>query len=99
MFVRPWEELAFNKDRHDLGYEKLNIFHIPNYSKPVHFVSAGLLEEVNNIENKCQHCHRVGHWRHSSLISILIFILGRQITSQKSVERRIRLRKQLIMDV
>jgi hypothetical protein len=40
MFVRPWEELSFNKNRHDLGYEKGNRFHIPYYSKPVKFVSA-----------------------------------------------------------
>jgi hypothetical protein len=24
-------------------------------------VSAGFLEEVKNLDNKCQHCHRVGH--------------------------------------
>ena len=25
------------------------------------FVSVGFLEEVKNLDNKCQHCHRVGH--------------------------------------
>jgi hypothetical protein len=61
MFVRPWEELSFNKDRHGLRYDKGNNFHIPDYSKPVQFVSAGFLEEVKNLYNRCQHCHRVGH--------------------------------------
>jgi hypothetical protein len=61
MFVRPWEELSFNKDRHGLGYDKRNNFHIPDYSKPIQFVRAGFHEEVKNITNKCQHCHRVGH--------------------------------------
>jgi hypothetical protein len=61
MVVRPWEELLFNKDRHGLGYDKGNNFHIPDYSKPVQFVSAGFLEEVKNLGNKCQHCQRIGH--------------------------------------
>jgi hypothetical protein len=61
MIVRPWEELSFNKDRHGLGYDKGNNFHIPNYSKPIQSVSARFLEEVTNLDNKCQHCHRVGH--------------------------------------
>jgi hypothetical protein len=45
MIVRPWEELQFNKNRHGLGYDKGNNFHIPDYSKPVQFVSAGFLDE------------------------------------------------------
>jgi hypothetical protein len=61
VFVKPWEELLFNKNRHGLGYDKGNKFCIPNYSKPIQFVSVGFLEEVKNIANKCQHCHRVGH--------------------------------------
>jgi hypothetical protein len=61
MFVRPWEELSFKKDQHGLGYDKSNNFHISDYSKPIHFVHSGFHEEVNNITNKCQHCHRVGH--------------------------------------
>jgi hypothetical protein len=61
MFVRPWEELSFNKKRHVFGYDKSNNFHILDSSKPVQFVSAGFLEEVKNLTNKCQHCHRVGH--------------------------------------
>jgi hypothetical protein len=61
MVVRPWEELLFNKDQHGLGYEKGNNFHIPDYFKPVQFVSAGFLEEVKNLGNKFQHCQRIGH--------------------------------------
>ena len=52
MFVRPWEELSFNKDRHGLGYDKNNTFHIPDYSKPIHFARSGFHEEVKNITNK-----------------------------------------------
>ena len=40
MFVKPWEELSFKKNQHVLGYDKGNNFHIPNYSKPIQFVSA-----------------------------------------------------------
>jgi hypothetical protein len=61
MFFRPWEELSFKKNRHGLGYDKGNNFHIPDYSKPIQFVSAGFLEEIKNVDNKCRHCHRVGH--------------------------------------
>jgi hypothetical protein len=61
MFVRPWEELSINKYRHGLGYDISNNFHIPNYSKPIHFVCSRFHEEVKNITNKCQHCHRFGH--------------------------------------
>jgi hypothetical protein len=65
-FVRPWEELHFNRNHHGLGYENQNSFHIPNYSKPILFVSAGFLQEksilnVANQNDKCQHCNRVGH--------------------------------------
>jgi hypothetical protein len=64
--IRPWEELHFNRNRHGLGYENQNSFHIPNYSKPILFVSAGFLQEnsTSNVEDqdvKCQHCNRVGH--------------------------------------
>jgi hypothetical protein len=40
IIVRPWEELQFNKNQHGLGYEKDISFHIPNYSKPIQFVSV-----------------------------------------------------------
>jgi hypothetical protein len=62
MVVIPWEELSFNKNRHDLGYDKDNNFHIPNYSKRVQFVSARFSEEVKYLDNKCQYYHRVGHF-------------------------------------
>jgi hypothetical protein len=43
--IRPWEELHFNRNKHGLGYENQNSFHIPNYSKPILFVSIGFLQE------------------------------------------------------
>jgi len=61
MIVRPWEEFSFKTNKHGLVYDKYNIFHIPYYSNLVYFVSARFLEEGNNIDNKCQHCHRVDH--------------------------------------
>jgi hypothetical protein len=66
--IRPWEELHFNRNRHGLGYENQNSFHIPNYSKPILFVSVGFLQEnstspvqVQHQNDKCKHCNRVGH--------------------------------------
>jgi hypothetical protein len=66
--IRPWEELHFNRNRHGLGYENQNSFHIPNYSKPILFVSVGFLQEnsislvqVQHHNDKCEHCNRVGH--------------------------------------
>ena len=43
--IRPWEEIQNNKNRRGLGYvqDDANL-HIPNYSKPIQFVSAGFLE-------------------------------------------------------
>ena len=61
MFFRPWEELSLKKNRHGLEYDKGNNFHIPDYSKPIQFVSAEFLGEIKNVDNKFQHCHRVGH--------------------------------------
>jgi hypothetical protein len=45
--VRPWEELHFKQNRYGLGYEKDvdNLFHIPNYSEPIFFVSGGFLND------------------------------------------------------
>jgi hypothetical protein len=41
MFVRSWEELSLNKNRHGLGYDTgMNNFHILDYSKTIHLVSA-----------------------------------------------------------
>ena len=44
MIIRFWEELKFNKNKYDLWYEKY-IFHILDYSKPLQFVSAWILNE------------------------------------------------------
>jgi hypothetical protein len=51
--IKPWEELYFNRNRHGLGYENQNSFHIPNYSKPIFFVSVGFLQEksTSNVED------------------------------------------------
>jgi hypothetical protein len=46
MIFKPWEELQFNKNWHDLGYGKDNSFHITYYSKPIQFVSAKFLDEI-----------------------------------------------------
>ena len=45
--VRPWEELHFKRNRYGLGYEKDggNLFHIPNYGKPICFASGGFLND------------------------------------------------------
>jgi hypothetical protein len=66
--IRPWEEIIYNKNRTGLGYDKEVTFHIPDYSRPIKFQSAGFLQEastspvqVQNQNDKCQHCNRVGH--------------------------------------
>ena len=45
--VRPWEELQFKRNRYGLGYvqDADNLFHFPNYSEPVCFVSGGFLND------------------------------------------------------
>ena len=43
--IRPWEEIRNNKHRTRLRYENVLTFHIPDYSKPIQFVSAGFLHE------------------------------------------------------
>jgi len=53
--IRPWEELHFNRNRHGLGYENKNNFHIPNYSKPFFFVSARFLQENSSSPVQVQH--------------------------------------------
>jgi hypothetical protein len=35
MFVKPWEELSFNKNQHGLRYDKANNFHILDYYEPI----------------------------------------------------------------
>ena len=66
--IRTWEEIINNKHRTWLGYENDLTFHIPYYSKPIQFVSAGFLHEnltspvpVKLQSVKCQYCQRVGH--------------------------------------
>ena len=41
--IRPWEELVHNKHRTGLGYDKDVTFHIPDYTKPIKFQSAGFM--------------------------------------------------------
>jgi hypothetical protein len=50
--VRPWEELRFKRNRYGLGYENdaNNLFHFPNYSEPVCFVSGGFLNDDKTTE-------------------------------------------------
>ena len=73
--IRPWEELVHNKHKTGLGYDKDVSFHIPDYTKPIIFQSAGFLyesspeavldpvpQQQHQIE-KCQHCDRVGHMK------------------------------------
>ena len=43
--IRPWEQLVHNKHRTSLGYDKDLSFHIPDYSKPIHFQSAGFIHD------------------------------------------------------
>jgi hypothetical protein len=51
-FVRPWEELQFKWNKYGLGYEKDhdNLFRIPNYCKPITFVSGGFLVNADRKE-------------------------------------------------
>ena len=51
--VRPWEELQFKRNRYGLGYvqDADNLFHFPNYSEPVCFVSGGFLNDDKSIEH------------------------------------------------
>jgi hypothetical protein len=61
-FVRPWEELQFKRNKYGLGYEKYhdNFFHIPNYCKPLTFVSGGFLVNVDRKEElDKEHVHDV----------------------------------------
>ena len=75
--IRPWEELVHNKHKTSLGYDKDVSFHIPNYSKPIKFQSAGFLYDSSPsvVPNttplpeqpyqivKWQHCDQVGHMK------------------------------------
>ena len=66
--IRPWGEIINNKHRTGLGYENDPTFHIPDYSKPIQFVSTGFLNEnltsyilVKLQSVKCQYCRIFGH--------------------------------------
>ena len=66
--IRPWEEIINNKHRTGLRYENDLNFHIPDYSKPIQFVSVGFLHEnltspvsVKLQSVKCQYFQTVGH--------------------------------------
>lgn len=45
--IKPWEELQSNKNRRGLGYiiDDANL-HIPDYSRPIKFVSVGFLAQI-----------------------------------------------------
>ena len=51
--IKPWEEIQNNKNRRGLGYvtDDTNL-HIPDYSKPIKFVSAGFLEQLTSVGSK-----------------------------------------------
>jgi hypothetical protein len=75
--------MQFNKNRHGLGYDKDDNFHILDYSKPIKFVSGGFLDkeisEINEEKPKCQHCNHIVTWKINVLISILVNIVARRI--------------------
>ena len=53
MFIRPWEELQLKSKWFGLGYENNgdNLFHIPEYGKPITIVSGEFLDDSNR--NTC----------------------------------------------
>lgn len=67
--INPWEEIQRNKNQCGLGYDKDdNNLHIPDYSKPINFISAGFLDQVTStshwkVEDKptCKHFQRTCH--------------------------------------
>lgn len=51
--IKPWEELQSKINRRGLGYFKYDTkLHIPNYSKPIKFVSAGFLKQITSARSK-----------------------------------------------
>jgi len=47
--IRPWEDIQNNKNRRDLGYVKDDTnLHIPDYFKPIKFISAGFLTQLTS---------------------------------------------------
>ena len=59
--IKPWEEIHNNKNRRGLGYVSDDThLQIPDYSKPIKFVSAGFLEPLTSAGSEKvvdkQHC-------------------------------------------
>ena len=47
--IKPWEEIQSNRNRRGLGYVKDDAnLHIPDYSRPIKFVSAGFLAQITS---------------------------------------------------
>ena len=51
--IKPWEEIHNNKNRRGLGYvnDDTNL-HIPDYSKPIKFVSAIFLAQLTSASSE-----------------------------------------------
>ena len=51
--IKPWEEIQSNRNQRGLGYVKYDAnLHIPDYSKPIKFVSAGFLEQITSASSE-----------------------------------------------
>ena len=47
--IKRWEEIQSNRNRRGLGYVKDDTkLHIPDYSRPIKFVSAGFLAQITS---------------------------------------------------
>lgn len=61
--IKPWEEIQSNRNQCGLGYVKdKNNLHIHDYSKPIQFVSGGVLEQITSassqqLVDRCQCTH------------------------------------------
>lgn len=51
--IKPWGELQSNKNQQGLAYDKdENNLHIPDYSKPIKFISAIFLNQLQSISHE-----------------------------------------------
>jgi len=51
--IKPWEKIQSNQNRRRLGYEKdENNLHILDYSKPIKFISAGFLDQIQSTSHE-----------------------------------------------
>ena len=51
--IKSWEEVQSNKNRRGLGYDKdENNFHIPDYSKPINFISVGFIDQIQSTSHE-----------------------------------------------